>query len=243
VHVPATSDPASGGAAFAHEAWPSQIDGIELVWHRLNRRHDLVRFLRSSIRWAECDARIAPSGTIVTSHMPGTEGDLPFDGWLDEVAAARRGAKIDLKEGGPVLDGVISVVNRSPIPDEDLWFNTPPETIGGRRGFEALQRARPHARRSVPLDTLAAWLQVSPRPALAMLEDTRSWGVNQLSISVQTQTFQEVVRLVGREGWAVNVWDVSDGTQLLDALAARPSSITADLGILDARRFLQSPKP
>jgi hypothetical protein len=238
VRVPENAGSPSGGSSSARDLWPSHIDGIELIWHRLNRRHDLIRFFRSSVRWAECDARIAPSGTIVTTHTPGDEGDRPFEDWLDEVAAAGRGAKIDLKEGGPVLDGVISAVSRSAIEDEDLWFNTAPEIIGGRPGFEALQHARPGARRSVPLDTVAAWLQVSPRPVLQMLDDARSWGVNRLSISVQTQTFQEVIRSVAREGWSVNVWDVSDETQLRDAVAARPTSITADLGILDPRSFL-----
>ena len=101
---------------------------------------------------------------------------------------------------------MIAVVSRSSIPDEDLWFNAAPEAVGGRRGFERFRDTRPGARRSVPLDTLASWLQVMPRPALAMLDDTRSWGVDRLSISVQTPTFQEVVRLVAREGWPTNVW-------------------------------------
>ncbi len=223
---------------MARNLWPSHVAGVELVWHRLNRRHDLARFLRSSVRWGECDTRIAPSGEIVVSHSSGTEGDRPFEDWLDEVARAGRAAKIDLKEGGPTLDGVMAIVARSTIPDQDLWFNAAPEAVGGRRGFERFRAGRPGARRSVPLDTLAAWLQVSPRPALSMLDDTRSWGVDRLSISVQTPTFHEVVRLVAREGWPTNVWDVSDETQFADALAALPSSITADLGIVDLRSFL-----
>jgi hypothetical protein len=230
---------ATTGPETARDAWPSHLVGIELVWHRLNRRHDMVRFLRSAVRWAECDARIAPSGTIVASHSPGTDGDRPLEAWLDEVAVAGRAAKVDLKEGGPVLDGVIAIAGCSSIPDQDLWFNAAPEVVGGRRGFELLAEARPGARRSVPLDTLAAWLQVSPGPALAVLEEVRTWGVDRLSISVQTPTFQEVVGLVGAAGWLVNVWDVSDGTQLRDAVAASPSSITADLGILDPRECLE----
>jgi hypothetical protein len=226
-------DAGSFATGCSRDAWPPAIAGIELVWHRLNRRHDMARFLRSGVRWAECDARISPSGAIVASHSPGTEGDGSLEKWLDEVAAAGRAAKIDLKEGGPVLDEVIAIVGRSAITGNDLWFNAAPEVIGGRPGFEALTHASPRARRSIPLDTLAAWLQVSPRPALAMLADARSWGVNRLSISVQTQTFQEVIGIVATEGWLVNVWDVSDGAQLRDAIEAAPSSITADLGILE----------
>lgn len=219
----------------ALDAWPSSIGDIELVWHRLNRPHDLARFLRSSIRWAECDARIAPSGGIVVSHSSGTEGDRPFERWLGDVAAAGRAAKVDLKEGGPTLDGVIAGIGRSSIPDADLWFNAAPEIVGGRRGFEALGLARPGARRSVPLDTLAAWLLVSPGQAMTVLDDVRTWGVDRVSISVRTPAFQEVIRSVRSAGWPVNVWDVRDRAQLDDALAARPTSITADFGILDPR--------
>ena len=212
--------------------WPPHLGGVELVWHRLNREHDLRRFFRSAVQWAECDTRIAPSGDIVVSHSPGTRGDRPFTGWISEVASAGRGAKIDLKESGPVLDAVLGIAGSTPIHDEDLWFNCAAEIIGGRPGFEAISHAHPLARISVPVDTLASWLLVCPGRGLALLDELRGWGVDRLSVSVRTLAFQEVVQLLKRDGWATNVWDVSRQAQLSDALAARPQSITADLGIL-----------
>jgi hypothetical protein len=216
----------------ALDMWPSHVDGIELIWHRLNRRHDLARFRHSSVRWAECDARLAPSGSIVASHSAGTKGDRPFTDWIGEIESMGRAAKIDMKEGGPVLDGVLEAVNATALDDQDLWFNCAPETIGGRYGFEALTDARPRSRRSVPVDTLASWLLIAPVPGLSLLQELRTWGVDRISISVQTQMFQDVVGRLERDGWPVNVWDVSDAVQLRDAIGARPSSITADLGII-----------
>ena len=213
-------------------AWPSHLNGIELVWHRLNREHDLRRFFRSAVHWAECDARIEPSGDIVVSHSPGTRGDRPFAEWIADVASAGRGAKIDVKEAGPVLEAVLGIVASTPIHEEDLWFNCAAEIIGGRPGFEAISSAHPLARISVPVDTLASWLLVCPDRGLDLLAELRTWGVDRLSVSVQTIAFQEVVQLLKRDGWATNVWDVSRQAQLSDALAARPQSITADLGIL-----------
>ena len=137
----------------------------------MNRRHDLARFEASSVRWAECDVRLAPTGQIVASHSSGTKGDR-------------------------------------------------------------LRAARPQARRSVPVDTFAAWLLVAPAPGLAVLRELRAWGIDRVSISVQTQMFQEVAETLKQEEWLVNIWDVSDSTQLRDAIAARPASITPDLGIL-----------
>jgi hypothetical protein len=212
--------------------WPPHLKGIELVWHRLNREHDLRRFFRSTVHWAECDARIEPSGEIVLSHSPGTRGDRPLAEWIADVASAGRGAKIDLKEGGPVLEAVLSIVGSTSIREGDLWFNCAAEIIGGRPGFEAISNAHPHARISVPVDTLASWLLVCPDRGLDLLAELRTWGVDRLSVSVQTLAFQEIVQLLKQNGWATNVWDVHREAQLSDAVGARPQSITADLGIL-----------
>src|SRR5215207_1967522 len=212
--------------------WPPHLMGIELVWHRLNREHDLRRFLRSDVHWAECDARVEPSGDIVLSHTPGSRGDRPLAEWIVDIASAGRGAKIDLKESGPVLEGVLDIVGSASIPDEDLWFNCAVEIIGGRPGFEAISSAHPLARVSVPVDTLASWLLVCPDRGLDLLDELRTWGVDRLSVGVQTLAFQEVVQLLKHSGWATNVWDVSRESQLSDAIGARPQSITADLGIL-----------
>ena len=84
----------------------------------------------------------------------------------------------------------------------------------------------------MPVDTLAAWLLAAPVPGLAVLRELRAWGIDRVSISVQTQMFQEVAETLKQEEWLVNIWDVSNSTQLRDAIAARPVSITADLGIL-----------
>ena len=136
-----------------------------------------------------------------------------------------------MKEGGPVLDGVLAVVggiDRRSRPLVQLRCGDHRR----RQGFESLRAARPQARRSVPVDTLTAWLLVAPAPGLAVLRELRAWGIDRVSISVQTQMFQEVAETLKQEEWLVNIWDVSDSTQLRDAIAARPASITADLGIL-----------
>jgi hypothetical protein len=218
---------ASGDEDF----WPSHIAGIELIWHRLNREHDLHRFLRSDVHWAECDARLAPSGDIVVSHTAGTRGDRGFADWIEEVAAEGRGAKIDLKESGPVLDGALARVDMTTIEDENVWFNCSVEVIGGRAGFETIRATHPGARISVPVDTLAAWLLTCPG-STELLGNLEAWGVDRLSVSIQTPASREVVRLLDRRGWATNIWDVSTPAQLSDAIDAGPRSITADLGIL-----------
>ena len=216
----------------AQVTWPSDLEGIELVWHRLNRAHDLRYFLQSEVRWAEFDARLEPSGVVVASHTPGTRGDRLLADCLADISSAERSAKIDIKEGGHVLDGVIQAAGSAKMRGRNLWFNAAAEVIGGHKGVKLLARTYPRARLSVPVDNLAPWLLVAPDQALDLLAEIGSWGVNRLSISVQTQAFQEVVAILAESGWDTNVWDVSDRTQMKDAVASQPSSITADLSVI-----------
>jgi len=220
------------GGSPAQVTWPSELEGIELVWHRLNRAHDLRYFLQSEVRWAEFDARLEPSGVVVASHTPGTRGDRVLANCLADIASAERSAKIDIKEGGPVLDGVIQAAGSAKMRGRNLWFNAAAEVIGGHKGVKLIARTHPRVRLSVPVDNLAPWLLVAPDQALDLLAEIASWGVNRFSISVQTQAFQDVVAILTESGWDTNVWDVSDRTQMEDAVASRPSSITADLSVI-----------
>jgi hypothetical protein len=85
-----------------------------LVWHRVNGPQELERFLDSPIRWVECDLRLGEGGQLVVSHEPVDIGVRPmtFDDWLDAVIGAGRSAKLDLKEGGRVLDGALRALER-----------------------------------------------------------------------------------------------------------------------------------
>jgi hypothetical protein len=216
------------------DRWPSHLDGVELVWHRLNRVHDFARFVRSEVGWAECDARLDPRGCVVASHTAGRPGDQPLSDLLEEIGSVGRAAKIDLKEGGPVLDGVLKAAGSSHLAGLDLWFNAAIEVIGGEAGFRGLSDAFPGARLSAPVDTIAGWLLVAPDEVVTLLDSTRAWGLDRLCVSAQTPAFGSIVKILEDRGWMTDVWDVSDHAHLQDALRARPRSITADLGVLTA---------
>ncbi len=221
----------SDAVALDVEEWPDRLEGVELVWHRLNRSHDLANFLRSRVGWAECDARFDPTGEVVTSHAPGMQGDRPLVDWLDEVASSGRSAKIDLKEAGHLLDCVLDLTRDVGIDDHHLWFNCAVETIG-ERGVDLIRRRYPGARNSLAIDTIAPWLLAASDAALDLLDRASGWGANRVSVSVQTPAFQQVIVVVRRRNWPVNVWDIRTTQHLSDAIAARPDSITADFGVL-----------
>jgi hypothetical protein len=218
----------------APERWEQSVDGIELVWHRANREDELEAFLRSHVRWVECDLRIDPRGRIVASHAPVEPGEarLEFRDWLAIVRSAGRSAKVDLKEGGPVIDAALSVTDELGFDDEDVWFNAAVEIPEGEPGFRTLAQVRPGSRLSCPIDTLAAWLLVGLDQALELLDMLRSWGVNWLCFGAEIPALAVAVQTIQDRGWPVNIWDVANGQALERALAAQPESITADLATI-----------
>jgi hypothetical protein len=218
----------------AHGRWEQSIGGIELVWHRANSEGELDAFLRSDVRWAECDLRVDPGGRIVTSHEPVEPGEhrLELRDWLRVVRSEGRSAKVDLKEGGPVLEAALSVTDELGFDDRDVWFNAAVEIPEGKPGFRMLAEARQGSRLSCPIDTLAAWLLVGGDQALQLLDMLRSWGVNWLCFGAEIPALGVAVRAIQERGWPVNIWDVANGPALDRAIAAHPESITADLATI-----------
>jgi hypothetical protein len=112
---------------------------VTLVWHGVNDRHNLRQFVASEVRWAELDVRRDPVGRLVLRH------DSFFDSpWTrdEELASLRdyhevlrwnvRSVKLDLKEGGAVVDEVLEAVAGFGFADEELWFNGSVQTLGPR---------------------------------------------------------------------------------------------------------------
>jgi hypothetical protein len=215
-------------------AWSQQIAGIELVWHRANRETDLASFLESDVRWGECDARLDPQGVVRVSHEPldRTSEWLELTEWLGAIRGVGRAAKIDLKEGGPVIAAVLGAVARAGFHDDDLWFNAAVEVPGGEAGFRRLAESHPGARLSCPLDTLASYLLVVPA-AYEVIDLLGSWGVNWLCFGSRAPGVASLVPAMQERAWPVNIWDVEDADDLERALSFAPEAITADLGSID----------
>jgi Menorin len=211
------------------------IDAVELIWHRANTPTDLQAFLRSRVRWVECDVRVDHDGVVRVGHEPftGAEGrsGMTLVEWLDLVRATGRAVKIDLKEDGPVLDHVLDAV--AGFDDSDLWFNAAVEVPHGEIGFRRLAGAHPGARLSCPLDTLVPYLLYAGSAAYPILDLLGTWGLNRLSVGVCVEEAKTFVSSAQDRGWPIDVWDVETGEDLERALLMEPDSITADLGTID----------
>lgn len=176
-----------------------------------------------------------PQGVARVSHEPidDASGRLELIEWLGAVHGAGRSAKIDLKEGGPVIGAVLAAVSHVGLNAEDVWFNAAIEVLG-ESGFRHVSTAYPRARRSCPLDALASYLLVAP-PAWAIVDLLRSWGVDWLCFGCHPPGVGSLVPLMQERGWPVNIWDVAEADELEEALSFRPDAITADLGAIHLR--------
>ena len=153
---------------------------VTLVWHGVNDRHNLRQFVASDVRWAELDVRRDPVGRLVLRHDSFVDSPWMRD---EELASLRdylkvlrwnvRSVKLDLKEGGAVVDEVLEALGGFGFGDEELWFNASVQTLGPE-GFRHLRRARPGApcsRRSTSWCRSCTPRQSSPRMSSPRSED------------------------------------------------------------------------
>jgi hypothetical protein len=219
--------------------WSDRIGSIELVWHRANAASDLSAFLDSEVRWVECDARLDRSGVPRVSHEPldgsNDERWMELREWLGVVASAGRSAKVDIKEGGPLVGEVLRAVSGVGFDHEDLWFNAAVEIPEGEVGFRRIAGSHPGSRLSCPVDTLAPYLRYAAEVAMPIVDLLRSWGVDHLCIGACTEGAAAVVGGLRERGWPMNIWDVENRKDLEVALSLEPFSITADLGDIEPR--------
>ena len=207
---------------------------VALVWHGVNDPYNLAQFVASEVRWAELDVRRDPVGRIVLRHDPFVEQPwsphermMSFRGCLEVLRGNGRSVKIDLKEAGGLLDDVLDVVRSLGFADDELWFNGSIETRG-EGGFARLRATRPGSIRQCPVDFLVPLLLAAPELAEGVLTLLDTWGITRVSLDWRTPGAREVLGVIERLGWEVNLYGVPDLESFLEAALLVPASVTAD---------------
>jgi hypothetical protein len=207
---------------------------VILAWHGVNGDHNLRQFLASRVRWAELDVRRDPVGGLVLRHDSFVDAPWQRDErlmalrpCLQALRAARRSVKLDLKEGGDVVEEILDLVGGLGFADEELWFNGSIEAVG-REGFRRLRRAHPSCIAQCPVDFLVPVLLAAPELAEDALGMLSAWGVSRVSLDWRTPGARDVLDAVERLGWEVNLYGVPDLESLLEAALLLPASVTAD---------------
>ena len=208
---------------------------VQLVWHGINDARNLRQFLASNVAWGEADVRLDPrSEQLVLLHdpmealTPLRRGDLvPLEQLLDSVGFFGKSIKLDLKEGGEVVDASIAALRYAEFDDSRVWFNANADVLG-REGFSTLRDAYPAAIIQCAIDPMVDLLLARPEEGLELLEELRSWGINRVSVNWDTPELRSLVELLDSWGYDVNIYNVPDLKSFLKAALLLPRSITSD---------------
>lgn len=228
------SDYAVGEIVTSAELEADLARRVQLVWRAVNEPGSLDAFLRSPIRWGECDVRREPGGRLVVrgpsfDDVPWAAGEEPLS--LELALAAFKGAgkavKLDLKEESLDVEAVLEVVRRYGFDDADLWFNAAVHHLK-EEGFRRLAERHPGAVRQCPVDFLAPLVLGAPDTARHVLGVLTGWGLTRFSVNWKTETRRRVFRALSEWGYAINVYNVPDLESFLKVALLLPASLTAD---------------
>ncbi len=216
---------------------------VQFVWHGVNDEANLRQFLASGVHWAECDVRRDPLDRLVLRHdsfeeTPWHRAEHPFrlEACLAALRKQQRSVKLDLKEGGEVIERVLGIVASMGFDEDSLWFNGSIEDLR-ELGIHRLAKAYPGATISVPVDFLRPLLLAAPALAKEVVATLRSWGVNRWSLDWRTSGIRELMDRLEEGGWEVNVYGVPDLEAFLEASLLLPRSVTADFNFPDWHYF------
>jgi hypothetical protein len=220
---------------------------VQFVWHGVNDEANLRQFLASGVHWAECDVRRDPLDRLVLRHdsfeeTPWHRAEHPFrlEVCLAALRKQQRSVKLDLKEGGEVIERVLGIVASMGFDEDSLWFNGSIEDLR-EPGIRRLAKAYPGATISVPVDFLRPLLLAAPALAKEVVATLRSWGVNRWSLDWRTSGIRELMDRLEEGGWEVNVYGVPDLEAFLEASLLLPRSVTADFNFPDWHYFGRGP--
>ena len=208
---------------------------IQLVWHGLNDRANLLQFLASDVQWGEVDVRLDPdSGNLILRHdsfdrtpLKDQEDLLTLEEVLRPINALGRSIKLDLKEGGPHISRVIDLVGEYGFEASRVWFNASVNELG-EKDFKRFATEFPPSVVQCPIDFLAPVIAAFPDDAKRSLDELTSWGINRFSVKWSTLNKRQVLDHLEEWGFEINIYNVPDLESFLKAVLLLPSSVTSD---------------
>ena len=208
---------------------------IQLVWHGLNDRANLLQFLASDVQWGEVDVRLDPdSGNLILRHdsfdrtpLKEQEDLLTLEEVLRPINALGRSIKLDLKEGGPHISRVIDLVGEYGFEASRVWFNASVNELG-EEDFKRFATEFPSSVVQCPIDFVAPVIAAFPDDAKRSLDELTSWGINRFSLNWSTSNKQLVLEQLKKWGFEINIYNVPDLESFLKAVLFLPTSVTSD---------------
>ncbi len=210
----------------------SAMSRVQFVWHGSRERENLRQFLQLDIHWIEITVDRdfvlkEPAFTLEdASECHEDLGEVTLDEVFDWARLSRRGVKLDLKEGGSLLNDVLRRIARHGIADCNLWFNGGIDHLQ-EKGFRKLVARHPGALLQCPVDFLAPLFATSPNRAKDILEMLCGWGIGRFSIGWRTPDRDLVIEKLGDWKFELNIHDVPDLESFLKAALRLPASLSS----------------
>jgi phosphoglycolate phosphatase-like HAD superfamily hydrolase len=221
-------------------ALPNLIDAEELseratfVWHGLNNWKSLGHFLSSDIRWGECDVRFDPHYRIVLRREPFDtrpwaveDRHMSLDDCISAFLGEDRGLKLDLKEGGVLVDRVLRMLESYGLTGERLWFNGDIDSLG-ESGFTQIAETFPDATLQCPVDFMTPLFRAVPDEARRLCELFASWGIQRFSLEWSGAGVVPILEMLESWGYETNIYGIPDLESFLRAALLLPTSLTSD---------------
>jgi hypothetical protein len=205
----------------------------QFVWHGINDSVNLRQFVGSDITWGECDIHLDPiTGELVLRHDPlptdtGNHEWLKLETLLQRIKQNGKSVKLDLKQGGVVIDKILDLLKVYEFEDSQLWFNGNVERLQ-EYGVRKLQAAHPRSIIQCPVDFLEPLICSMPNKAKEVLDEFRAWGMNRFSISWKNSERQKFFDQMDKWAFEVNIYGVVDLQTFLQAVLYLPQSVTCD---------------
>ena len=205
---------------------------VQFVWHGINDRKSLDRFLNSDVQWCEAAVRSDPAtGALVLSLGPIDEAVpselMELSELLDSSFAAGRSVKLDIMENGATLSKLITQVRSRGGDFQGLWFSASFDVLG-EGGFRTLRREFPNAIIQCPVDFMAPLILAMPGEAQGILSTVTDWGVDRVSINWKNLLRRQVLDALESWGYEINIYNIPDLESFLKAALLLPTSLTAD---------------
>ncbi|GJM21869.1 MAG: hypothetical protein DHS20C15_17840 [Planctomycetota bacterium] len=207
---------------------------LSLVWEGLESRDTLQAFLEAPVRWGAAPLRLDPSGRLVvraddydTRAWSRSERALEPRELVAELADAGKCLRVELTEGGELVDRALDLLERSGLPAERLAFHASIEQLGPA-GFRHLRWAFPESTLQMPADFLAPLALSVPERARDLLDMFASWGVSRYQLDWATAQLPALIGFFEADTREVDLRGVPDLESFLRAALLQPHSLTAD---------------
>ena len=218
----------------ADQIHTQQMPGhVEFVFQGVEEQNIRNQFLQGSIFWGEVSIKLGEHSLMPELVVSNTAQPSPVnarDSWLtllqDVVGTQHNhGLKIDLKQGGILLDKLLRDIRMAQLDQDQVWINAPMQRLQ-KRGFRKLRNALPEAILQCPLDGPQAVICALPEQAGEILTELKGWGINRFSVD-WSKGGPELVEALQRRGFEVNIHSMPDLDSFLRASLLLPTSLSS----------------